>query len=129
MNWKTSDKKVWVGRVLSLLISVPFVISGLMKLNPNEQVIQGMAHLGLPEGVLFGLAILELSCVILYLVPHTAILGAILLAGYMGGAILAHLRVGDPFYQQALFGIIVWLGIYLREPRLRQILPLRKCDR
>ena len=72
------------------------------------------------------LGILELLCVVVYLVPNTAILGAVLLTGYMGGAILAHLRIGESILFQIALGLVIWLGLYLREPRLRELLPLRK---
>jgi len=72
------------------------------------------------------LAILELTCVVIYLIPTTSVLGAILLAGYIGGAICTHWRVGDPFIVQILLGIFVWLGLYLREDRLRALIPLRR---
>jgi hypothetical protein len=68
---------------------------------------------------------LELSCTAIYLIPATSVLGAILLAGYMGGAICTHWRVGDPFFAQAAVGFFVWLGLYLREPRLKALIPLR----
>jgi len=71
------------------------------------------------------LAIVEISCVVIYLIPATSILGAILLTGYIGGAICTHLRVGDPFFMQIALGIFVWLGLYLRENRLRALIPLR----
>jgi hypothetical protein len=84
-----------------------------------------MAHLGLPPSLVTPLAILELSCVAIYLVPPTSVLGAILLTGYLGGAICTHLRVGDPFVVQIVLGLFVWLGLYLREDRLRTLIPLR----
>ena len=87
---------------------------------------QGMAHLGLPETLITPLAIVEISCVVLYAIPATAVLGAILLTGYIGGAILAHMRVGDPFFVQIGLGLFVWLGLYLREKHLKEFLPLRK---
>jgi hypothetical protein len=71
------------------------------------------------------LAILEVSCVVIYLIPATSVLGAIFLTGYMGGAICTHLRVGDPFVIQITLGVFVWLGLYLRENRLKGLLPLR----
>jgi hypothetical protein len=71
------------------------------------------------------LAILEVSCVVIYLVPQTSVLGAILLTGYIGGTIVTHWRVGDPFYVQIAIGILVWLGLYLREPRLKALIPVR----
>jgi hypothetical protein len=88
-------------------------------------VIEGMGHLGLPETLMLPLGVLELFCVVVYLVPRTSVLGAILLAGYMGGAILTHLRVGEPVYAEIIIGMVIWLGLWLREPRLRALLPLR----
>ena len=115
----------WAGRVLSGLAAAMFLMSAVMKLKGGPDLEQGMAHLGLPVSMIVPLAILELSCVAVYLVPRTAVLGAILLAGYMGGAICTHWRVGDPFFVQIGLGVAVWLGLYLREPRLRALLPLR----
>lgn len=122
---KSASLTVWIGRILSALICIPFLMSVYLKLYPDAQTFEGLSILEISFSILKGLSILELVCVILYMIPNTAILGAILLTGYMGGAILAHLRVGDPYFLQIAFGIVIWLGIYLREPRLRQILPLR----
>jgi sorbitol-specific phosphotransferase system component IIC len=124
-----SGKIVWVGRVISILVSLLFAMSALMKLKGGPEVIQGMAHLGLPESLIVPLAILEISCVVIYAIPATSVLGAILLTGYIGGAICTHLRVGDPFFMQIGFGIFVWLGLYLREDRLKELIPLRKRQR
>ena len=124
-----SGKIVWVGRVISILVSLLFAMSALMKLKDGPEVIQGMAHLGLPESLIVPLAILEISCVVIYAIPATSVLGAILLTGYIGGAICTHLRVGDPFFMQIGFGIFVWLGLYLRENRLKALIPLRKKQR
>ena len=121
-----SGKIVWVGRVISILMSLLFAMSALMKLRGGPEVIQGMAHLGLPESLIVPLAILEISCVVIYAIPATSVLGAILLTGYIGGAICTHLRVGDPFFMQIGFGIFVWLGLYLRENRLKELIPLRR---
>ena len=120
-----SGKIVWVGRVISGLVSLLFAMSALMKLRGGPEVIQGMAHMGLPESLIVPLAILEISCVVIYMIPATSVLGAILLTGYIGGAICTHLRVGDPFFMQIGFGIFVWLGLYLREDRLKELIPLR----
>ena len=124
-----SGKIVWVGRVISILVSLLFAMSALMKLKGGPEVIQGMAHLGLPESLIVPLAILEISCVVIYAIPATSVLGAILLTGYIGGAICTLLRVGDPFFMQIGFGIFVWLGLYLRENRLKELIPLRKKQR
>ena len=121
-----SGKIVWVGRVLSVLVSLVFGVSASMKLKGGAEVMQGMAHLGLPESLIVPLAILEISCVVIYLIPATSVLGAILLTGFIGGAICTHLRVGDPFFIQITLGIFVWLGLYLRENRLKELIPLRR---
>jgi DoxX-like family len=88
-----------------------------------------MAHLGLPDSMTLPLAILESSCVAVYPVPATSVLGAILLAGYVGGTICTHWRVGDPFLVQIALGLFVWLGLYLREDRLKELIPLRRRRR
>jgi len=116
---------VWAGRAVSVLLSLVFVASAFMKLKGGTEVVQGMAHLELPESLIVPLAILEISCAAIYLIPATTVLGAILLTGYMGGAICTHLRVGDPFFIQIALGIFVWLGLYLRERRLAGLIPLR----
>ena len=121
-----SGKIVWVGRVISVLVSLVFVVSALLKLKGGAEVAQGMAHLGLSESLLAPLAILELSCALIYLIPATSVLGAILLTGYIGGAICTHWRVGDPFFIQIALAIFVWLGLYLREDRLKALIPLRR---
>jgi hypothetical protein len=121
-----SGKIVWVGRVISVLASLVFLLSALMKLKGGPELAQGMAHLGLPESLLMPLAILEVSCAVIYLIPATSVLGAILLTGFIGGAICTHWRVGDPFFIQIALGIFVWLGLYLREHRLKALIPLRR---
>jgi hypothetical protein len=121
-----SGKSVWVGRGLSGLASLLFFFSAFLKLKGGPEMAQGIAHLGLPERMVIPLAILEISCTVIYLVPATSVLGAILLAGYVGGAICTHWRVGDPFFVQIALGIVVWLGLYLREPRLKELIPLRR---
>jgi hypothetical protein len=121
-----SGKMVWTGRVISVLASLLFVFSAVMKFKGGPELDKGMEHLGLPSSMVMPLAILELSCVVIYLIPQTAVLGAILLAGYVGGAICTHWRVGDPFIVQIILGILLWLGLYLREPRLRPLIPIRR---
>jgi hypothetical protein len=118
--------KVWIGRVLSILASLLFLVSAFMKVKDGPEVMQGMAHLGFPASLMVPLAIVEISCVVIYLIPATSVLGAILLTGFIGGAICTHLRVGDPFVVQIALGIVIWLGIYLREDRLKALLPLRR---
>jgi hypothetical protein len=119
------SKIVWTGRVISWAASAAFLFSAFMKWHGGEEITKGMAHLGLPETMIQPLAMLEAACVAIYLFPPTAVLGAILLAGYMGGAICTHWRVGDPFIAQAAIGVAVWLGIFLRDGRLKKLIPLR----
>jgi len=118
-------KMGWIGGTITVLASLVFVFSAFMKLKGGEELAQGMEHLGLPLSMVMPLAILEIACVVTYLVPRTAVLGAVLLTGYLGGAICTHWRAGDPFFVQAVLGLLIWLGIYLREPRLKQVLPIR----
>jgi hypothetical protein len=122
----TSEKTVWVARVISVLASLVFLLSAFLKLKGGPELTQGIAHLGLPESMVLPLAILEISCVVAYLIPPTSVMGAIILTGYIGGAMCTHWRVGDPFYIHVALGIFVWLGLYLREPRLKALIPLRK---
>ena len=117
---------VWIGRVISLLSTAMFFLSAYFKIAGGPELEAGFEHLGLPLSMARGLAVLELSCVIIYLVPQTAVLGAVLLTGYLGGAMCTHLRVGDPVYVHVLLGGFIWLGIYLREDRLRALLPIRR---
>ena len=120
-----SGKSVWVGRVISILASLLFLMSAFFKLKDGPEVLKGIAHLGWPESLLVQLSILEIFCVVIYLIPATSVLGAILLTGYIGGAICTHWRVGDPVYIHIVLGILIWLGIYLRESRLKELIPMR----
>ena len=114
-------KLVWIGRVVSIIAALPFALSAGMKLMRHPEVIKGMSHLGLPESLIMPLGVIELLCVVLYLVPKTSIFGAILFTGYVGGAIVTHLRIGEPVYLHIALGIVIWLGLYLRRPQLRQL--------
>jgi len=121
-----SGKIVWVGRVISILASLLFLTSAFLKIKGGPELAKGTAHLGLPESMILPLSILEISCLVIYLIPATSVLGAILLTGYTGGTICTHWRVGDPFFIQILLGILVWLGLYLREDRLKELIPVRR---
>jgi hypothetical protein len=122
----TSGKVVWVGWALSVLATLLFLFSAFMKFKGGPDMDQAMAHLGLPASMVLPLGILELTCVLIYLIPATSVLGAILLAGYVGGTIVTCWRVGDPFIVNIVLGLVLWLGIYLREPRLKELIPLRR---
>ena len=122
----TSGTIVWGGRVISTLISLMLLGSAFMKVKGGPELAEGIQHLGLPESMMVPLAIVEASCAVIYLIPATAVVGAILLSGFLGGAICTHWRVGDPFVIQILLGVLVWLALYVRESRLRALIPLRK---
>ena len=115
-------KIIWAGRVVSVIAALPFAMSAAMKLMIHPEVVKGMSHLGLPEPLIVPLGVLELLCVVVYLVPRTSFLGAILFTGYVGGTIVTHLRLGESVYPQVALGALIWLGLYLRRPRLRELL-------
>ena len=123
----TRKTTVWIGWVLSAIPIGMMLFSAAMKLNPSPQVIEFTdKHLGYPATAFMMLAILEITCVVVYAIPQTAVLGAILMTGYLGGAIASHFRVGDMPIPQVLLGVLAWAGLYLRDERLRALLPLRK---
>jgi DoxX-like protein len=120
-------RAVWTGRVISILVSLLFIFSAVMKVKGGPELEEGLKHLELLNRVpMVPLAILELACAVVYLIPPTSVLGAILLTGYMGGAILTGWRVGDPVFVQVVLGILVWLGLWLRVERLRALIPILK---
>jgi hypothetical protein len=121
-----SKKATWTGWALTGLAAAMFVMSATMKFTGGPQVLQMFDHLGWQPSALVPLGILELSCVLLYLLPRVSVLGAIVLTGYLGGAIATHVRIGEPVVMHVFIGLFIWGGLYLREPRLRQLIPLRK---
>jgi hypothetical protein len=104
------------------------VMSATWKLTRNPWYVGEFARIGWPESALTGLALLQLACLLLYVIPPTAILGAVLLTGYLGGAIATYVRMGEPYpvLVPLSTAVIAWAGIYLRDERLRALLPLRK---
>lgn len=126
---RISRKRLWTGRILSALPVLFLLMDGIMKLVKPEPVVKATIELGYPESVIMVLGIILLICVILYVVPRTAVLGAILLTGYLGGAVATHMRVGNPLFSHILFpvylAVLIWGGLFLRDPRLRALIPLR----
>lgn len=123
---RPSKTAVWIGRALGWIPALLFIFSGVMKLTHSPQVVEGFGKFGFPEYLVVPIGVLELACVAIYLIPQTAVLGAILLAGYLGGAICTHLRLGEPWYAQAAIGVVLWFGLYLRDPRVRALAPFRR---
>jgi len=125
-----TTKTAWAGRVISTLLVLFLLFDGVMKLFKPTFVLEACAKLGVPESAVVPIGALLVACTILYALPATAVLGAILLTGYLGGAIMTHVRVGDPPFTVVfgtLFGVLVWLGLFLRDARLRALIPLRRA--
>jgi DoxX-like family len=120
-----SKKMIWAGRFVSALPVLMLLASGVMKLIKPPAVMEGFATLGYPDNLAVILGIVEIACTLIYVTPSTSVLGAILLTGYLGGATATHVRVGDPFFAPIILGVLVWLGLFLRDSRLRALLPLR----
>lgn len=116
---------LWTGRVLSALPALGLVMSSVMKLSHNPAVLEGFGKFGYPESSLTAIGLVELVCALLYAIPQTSVLGAILVTGYLGGAVATHVRIGDVFVAPLLLGVLAWAGLVLRDSRLRALLPLR----
>ena len=124
-----SVKKFWTGRILSGLPALFLLVDGAMKLVKPAPVVEATVQLGYPESVILPLGIALLGCTILYLIPRTAVLGVILLTGYLGGAVATHTRVGGGWFAivfPIILGVLIWGGVYLREERLQALIPLRR---
>jgi len=124
-----SKKALWGGRVLSALPALFLLVDAVAKFLKPAPVVEGTLKLGYAESSIVPLGAVLLVCTLLYLAPRTSVLGAILLTGYLGGAVATHLRVGDPLFTHTLFpvyfGVMLWGGLFLRDPRLRALIPLR----
>lgn len=124
-----SNARLWVGRILTAIPILFLAVDAVMKLIRSAPATQGMVQLGYPDGVTRAIGVVLLICVVLYAVPRTSVLGAILLTGYLGGAVATHVRVGNPLFSHILFPVYValmlWGGLYLRDGRVRALIPLR----
>ena len=116
---------VWTGRIISGFIVLFMLFDGGAKVARFAPYVKGTVEAGFADRLVIPLGIVGLFCTILYAIPQTSILGAILLTGYYGGATATHLRIGQPWYFPVVFGILVWIAMYLRDPRLRELVPLR----
>lgn len=121
-------KNVWAGRILTWLPALFLLLDGVAKLFKPLPVVEGTVKLGYSESVIVPMGIVLIICTVLYLIPKTSVLGAILLTGYLGGAVATHVRAADGAFGiifAVVFGALVWLGIYLRDERLRDLVPFR----
>lgn len=124
-----SKGKLWVGRIMSWLPALFLLVDGVMKLFKPAVVVEATVKLGYPENTILPIGIVLTVCTIIYLIPRTAVLGAILLTGYLGGAVATHVRVGEglfPIVFPIIFGVLLWGGLYLRDNRLRTLIPLHQ---
>jgi DoxX-like family len=122
-----SKTRLWAGRILGGWAALFFLVDGIMKLFKPPVVVDATVKLGYSESVIVSLGLILLACTALYLIPRTSVLGAILLTGYLGGAVATHVRVGDGWFSvlfPVVFGALVWGGLWLRDNRLRELLSL-----
>lgn len=118
---------LWAGRIASAVPVVMLAMSAAMKLARTPSTLEGWTRFGYPAGALIPIGVVELACAVLYAIPRTAVLGAILVTGYLGGATATHVRAGEAvFVAPVVLGVIAWGGLFLRDPRLRALLPLRR---
>jgi hypothetical protein len=120
---------LWTGRIMSAIPVLFLLFDAVSKLVKPAPVVEATVQLGYPESVIPILGVLLLVCTLLYVVPRTSILGAILLTGYLGGATATHVRMGGPLFAilfPSIVGILIWGGLYARDERLRALIPLRR---
>jgi len=129
-----SKKALWTGRVLCGVVVLFLLFDAIFKLlkPTSAPVVDAFNQLGYPPTLAMNIGLLLLACVVLYVIPRTAVLGAILLTGYLGGAVATNVRVGNPLFSHILFpvymGLFVWGGLYFREERVQALIPLRGCE-
>ena len=120
----SNKSSLWAGRILSALPVLFLLLDGVMKIVKPAFVVEATVQLGYPESVIVALGVVLIACTILYLIPRTAVLGAILLTGYLGGAVATHVRVGGPLFSilmPVILGAMLWGGLYLRDERVRSL--------
>lgn len=125
---KGSKAALWTGRVISTICVLFLIFDGVTKAIQNPFVMKALAEGGYQPGVATPLGITLLVCTLLYVIPKTSVLGALLLTAWLGGAVDSMVRMnmpGHPYLFPVFFGVLVWLGLYLREERLKQLLPFR----
>jgi DoxX-like family len=126
-----SRGSLWSGRIISALPVLALLFGAVGKLRAPPDMVQIFTgHFGYPAQTLTTIGMLELACAVLYAIPQTSVLGAVLMTGYLGGAVATHVRISETDWVfGATVGVLAWLGLYLRDPRLRELLPLRRLPR
>ena len=125
MSTNTSSAQLWGGRIATAIPVIILLMSGAMKIAQPPGFVESFKTFGYPMNLAACIGIVELLCTVIYLIPRTSVLGAILLTGYFGGAVATHVRLADPsFVGPLLFGVLVWAGLYFRDPRIRALIPL-----
>ena len=122
----SSNKLLWTGRIVSGLIVLFLLVGNIYGIMRSAEMAPQAAKYGFPEGMLIKINITCMICALIYAFPRTAVLGAILLTGYLGGATITHIRVGEPFFFPILVAVLAWGGIFLRDEKLRTLIPLRR---
>jgi hypothetical protein len=124
-----SRKMLWTGRVISALPILMLLFAGSMKLMKSAGVLQGFVQYGYPDHLIVVIGILEVACTVVYLIPRLSVLGAVLMTAFLGGATASNVRIGNPAWAvTVVLGILVWAGLYLRDARVRALIPLRKTS-
>jgi DoxX-like protein len=123
-----SSKMVWTGRILSGLVVLALLALNIMGFSNKAESLKHFVAYGYPASVFIPISIVFPICVLIYAIPRTAIFGAILLTGYFGGAVATHVRAGEPYFFPIVVAVLVWLGIFLRDARLRALVPLRQPE-
>jgi hypothetical protein len=129
MEPSVSKGRLWAGWILTVLATLFLLFDGVGKLFMPVFVKEAFVRLAIPESAGVGIGILLVTCSVVYAIPRTSVLGAILLTGYLGGAVAIHMRSGSPLFElffPVIFGLLVWAGIFLREGRLSRVLPVRR---
>ncbi len=123
-----SKGRLWTGRIISALVVLFLLFDSITKVLKVRAVLEASAQLGYPVNTIVAIGIILLVCTVFYIIPQTAVLGAILLTGYLGGAVAANLRIGSVMFNTLfpiVFAALAWAGLYLRESRLGALIPFR----
>ncbi|MGZ6104880.1 MAG: DoxX family protein [Vulcanimicrobiaceae bacterium] len=124
----SSEKRLWAGRIVSAIAVLFLLLDGVIHVMNIAPVVEAFARLGFPDTLALYIGIIELVCIAVYVIPRTAVLGAVLLTGYLGGAVATQVRAGSTLFEAMfpiILGVLIWSGLLLRDDRLRALIPLR----